>query len=506
MRTLLLPLVPALLLAPLRAEEVASDPTREAMRAGVVEIVVTYQDWNEHRPWEKLPPRSRRAAAVVVGPGRLLTTAQMVREATHIELRVDGTPRDATPVPVVVDMDLNLALLRVEDAAALAGLRPVELASNSPTSGTLWTARWRRQRVEAAASRVARLEVQRTRFGNLEHLFLSLRTDLAGGGWGEPIFHRGKLVGVTSSQDSRDQARAIPVEVLAPFLARATSPGPYPGFTAFGAVWQPQRDPVLAAHLGLPDPDRPRGVLLLEVPWGSTACGELRPRDLLLEVAGEALDSEGNYVDPLLGRLGFEHLLTARYPPGSRIPVKVLRAGEVLEVELEARTYPPAAGRIPRDRVGPPPFVLAGGLILRELDLAYLRTWGNKWATAAPLTLRNRARFEEDSQGPGRRRFVVLTDVLPAEYNVGYHGLAHQVVARVNGREVDGLDDVVEALRTPRGGVHVLELTPDGARGVVVLDAGSFPEADGEIRRRYGIEAPNRLPPPPPPGAGACAP
>ena len=45
------------------------------------------------------------------------------------------------------------------------------------------------------------------------------------------------------------------------------------------------------------------GVLIRQVPWGSSACGVLEPRDILISVDGRSIDAEGFYTDPRLGQL-----------------------------------------------------------------------------------------------------------------------------------------------------------------------------------------------------------
>ena len=54
--------------------------------AQVVSLVVTYQAWDQDRPWAKKNPQVRRAESVVVPGPYLLTTAFVMADATHIEV------------------------------------------------------------------------------------------------------------------------------------------------------------------------------------------------------------------------------------------------------------------------------------------------------------------------------------------------------------------------------------------------------------------------------------
>ena len=486
---------------PVPAEKI--DPASNDLYArGVVGLDVTFQKWNEDRPWAKRTPKARNATAVVVKGPYLLTSAEIVDHATLIRLTAQGRAPSVEPRIVRVDRDVNLALLAMDDPAAMKGLRPVPVAERTPTSSTLQTVRWRRQQLESAASRVTRLEVERGWGGRVEHAFLHMRTDMSGGGWAEPVFDDGKLVGITVSQSDQG-SRAIPAEIIHAFLERATAPGPYVGFPALGVFRQTNRDSAVSRYLG--QLDERRGILVRQVPWGSSGCGVLKPSDILLELDGQAIDVEGYYHHPRLGRLSLDQILVERYRPGDSIPVLVLRGGRELELEMTLRGYPAALDLIPSNREGPPPYVVAGGLVFRELDAPYLRSWGENWTRDAPVRLLTRRHLIQAGQTPDRRRIVLLKSVLPSAYNVGYQDLRDVIVDRINGRTIGGITDVVEALAAPSGEFHVFDLAPDSSRGQVVLDAATLDAATAEILDAYQVPEAVRLPGHPlPEGGGTC--
>jgi len=470
--------------------------------SSVVGLDVTYQLWDEDRPWAKRIPKHRKATAVLVEGSYLLTTAQMVDQATFIRLATFGRTRPVEPRVVRVAPDINLALLEIEDAATLETLTPAPVAAGTPTAGVLRTVRWSGQQLEASASRVIGFRVERSWGGRLDHAFLHMRTDMGSGGWGEPVFSDGELVGLTVSQ-KQQRSRAIPAEVLNAFLEQALAEGPMPGFPCMGISWQVNEDRALAAYLG--QQGEPRGVLIREVPWGSSACGVLEPRDLLLELGGHAIDAEGYYRHRQLGRLKLSHLVVEGYRPGDAVAARVLRGGEEIDVSITLRPYPAALDLVPARRDGPPPFVVAGGLVIRELDFPYLGTWGNDWDEAAPISLTTRYRMNRNGQSPERRRYVLVTQVLPVEYNVGYQAIRDAVIEEVNGRPIASIVDVVSALGEPRDGFHLIRLSPDSGREMVVLDAAGLDQATAEVMETYRVPEAVRLPPEPlPAGGGDC--
>ncbi len=487
---------------PARATTPAS---RDAYGASVVGLSVTYQDWDEDRPWAKRNPSARSASGVVVPGPYILVAAQMLADATLIRVEKFGRPTQAVPRIAFADPEVDLALLAVDDPGFFEGLAPVRLAPASPVEGTLRTVRWQDQQIESAASRVKRFRVAESFFGRLEHVFVELQTDLSGGGWSEPVFQDGRLVGLAISQQKDQRALAIPIEIIAEFLRRAREPASYSPFPVFGAKWQVNEDRALARYLG--QTGEPTGIVVRQVPWGGSACGVLQPRDILLSIDGVAIDGEGYYADPRFGQVRFANLLAGSHTAGDRVPVEVLRDGRVLDLEMTLRPYPVGDDLIPARRGDePPPYLVAGGLVFRELDADYLRSWGPDWPRKAPPHLVTRYVLDQEAQSPERRRIVLLSAVLPSEYNVGYQDLSDLPVARVNGRPIDSIPDVADALAHPEDGFDIIELEPNSQRARIVLDAAGLEAATAAILESYGIPAASRMPASPPPDPGPPCP
>lgn len=476
-------------------------PGRDSLQAGVVGLAVTHQGWDEQRPWAKTDPGVRRASGVVVPGPYVLTTSDIVGGATFIQVEKFGRPAQATVRLVRLDAEVGLALLAIDTEGFFSDLRPVELAEATPTDGTLQTVRWQDQQFESAASRVKRFRVAESEYGRLQHLFVEVQTDLQGGGWAEPVFHGQRLTGLTSSQDRDERAKVIPIEIVRTFLERATAAGEYRAFPVFGANWQINKDRALSAFLG--QQGEPRGVVIREVPWGTSACSAISPQDILLALDGVEIDAEGFYTHPRFGQILFPQLLVERFAAGDSVAATVLRGGQRLETTMKLRPYPVGVHLIPERRPhAAPPYLIVGGLVFRELDADYLRSWGTDWMVNAPADLKVRYHLEQDGQRPDRRRIVVLSSVLPAEYNIGYQDLSEMIVRELNGITIDGLDDIVGALAHPMNGFHVVAFEPNPSRLELTLDAATLDAATAEILATYDLPAARRLPDTPPPDGG----
>jgi S1-C subfamily serine protease len=318
--------------------------------ARVVALSVTQQSFDERRPWAKTHARTRGGSAVVVEGPLLLTEAHMIADATLIRVEKHGAPYQVPARVVHVDAEIDLALLAVDEPGFFDDLEAARVAAFVPTRGSARTVRWRNRQLEVSDGRVTSIEVKGNRYGTIEHAFLLLTTDLTGGGWSEPVFGDDELIGLTVAQEGQI-ASVVPAEIIGAYLTRARNGQAYRGFASISAGWQNNRDPALSSYLGLEG--RPRGVVITQIPWGSSACGVLEARDILLAVDGHPIDALGNYRHPRHGRLRFTHLAAAGHRPGDVVSVQVLREGKLLDLELELRRYPAQASLIPwrRDNV-----------------------------------------------------------------------------------------------------------------------------------------------------------
>jgi PDZ domain len=469
----------------------ARGAARQQFENGVVGLSITSQGWDADRPWAKSAPQSRFALGVVVDGKQILTTAQMIADATLIEAeKLGGSTRVEAHV-LRVDPEIDLALLGVDDPKFFSDLQPVPLAAGVPEDGSVQSVRWRTRQIEVSTSRVSRIEVQSSILGSVDHAFLLVTTDLRGGGWSEPVFADGKFIGLSVSQDDQ-MARVLPVDVIANFLSMARASGGYAGFAGFGARWQVNEDPAMSAWLGLAG--TPRGVLITGANWGGSACGVLQPRDILLSLDGHPIDGSGYYQHPRYGLLRFTNITTEGHKAGDKLPAEVWRDHKLVRLEMPLRPARAEGDLIPdRSAEEVPDYVVAGGLVLRELDGAYIRSWGDDWRRKAPIRLQMWYWLSSKDQEPDHRRVVVLSGVLPSDYNVGYHALSDVIVTAINGRPIDSIADVVEAFRHPDGDFQRLTLEPNGQMAEITLDARTFDQASKEILEAYRVPEAQRV-------------
>jgi len=470
--------------APAPAATVPS-ATNGHLRAGIVSVRVTGQDWNWRAPWEKQAPWTRTVTGLVVPERRILLASSAFGNHLLVEAQKLGSEDRTVARVELVDQEGPLALVAVDDPAFWEGLEPLPLAEHAPGEGDVTVLRWQRTGLLDSYPGTAR-QVRSGRHGLSQTSLLTLEIGASTDGLGESevVIAGGRVAGLVTGR-SGDAYAALAAPVLAHFLEGAAKGG-WRGFARAGLAWQDLTNPALRESLGL----RPgeTGIRLTRVAPHGSAGGILKPGDVVLELGGAKIDPTGYYEHPLYGRMLFALLFTDGRKPGDVLPVKVLREGERLSLDLTLRAMRPEQDRVPPYVFGRgPDYVIVGGLVFQELTRPYLGAWGD-WARRAPPRLLVAIDREPQEAGAEGQRIVLLSSVLPDAANLGYQELRDQIVARVNGRPVSGLDDLRQAFASPQGGFHVVELAAGQAAARLVLDAEEARAAAARIPREYGVE------------------
>ncbi len=141
-----------------------------------------------------------------------------------------------------------------------------------------------------------------------------------------------------------------------------------------------------------------------------------------------------------------------------------------------------------------PEYIVIGGFVIQQLTRDYLRVWGGDFAGKVPPHLYQYYRNHAFAPTDGRREIVVLTYVLPAEINLGYHGLGRLVISRFNGMAITCLADILVAKAlNPESPFDIIEFEQDSP--TVVIPRAKLESADAMIAQTYGISELSRVSP-----------
>jgi hypothetical protein len=474
-----------LLLASARADEPPASDAPDAA-AHMASLLVTAQDFDAFIPWRRRQPETREGYAVAVAPGRFVTTETLVRNHRLVELRPARSGRRIPVTVTISDPELNLALLEA-DGATDGLFEPLPVCAALPQDAVLGLVQFDDTRTpQRGDGRIVQVDMAPLPKAPLPSLTFRVLSGLNVQGEGAPALYDGALAGIVMAFDKESRIAAmIPYPVLARFLADAREQ-PYRGAPRAGFLWKPLVDPVRRRALGV---TAEGGIRVLACLPGTGAADTLRPDDVVLAWDGYPLDTLGYYADPDFGRLPFPYLIKGRRAAGERGAARIVRGGSVTNVSVDLSVYRDDAAYIPENITGAEePFVVEGGLVLRELTGHALKARGSDWPRRADARLAHLYLTRRHAPPEPGARVVILGAVLPDPINIGYQEgrFRDRVVEAVNGEAIRNLADV-KRIRDRDG---VLTRVRLHAMGVdLVLDADALPEANARIAEAYRIPA-----------------
>ncbi len=175
--------------------------------------------------------------------------------------------------------------------------------------------------------------------------------------------------------------------------------------------------------------------------------------------------------------------------------MEIWRDGKSVEIEVPVTNFKASDMLVPYYEYDKrPEYIVTGGFVIQKLTRNYLAMWGEGFAGKVPPHLYQYYRNHAFGPSDERREIVVLTYVLPAEINLGYHRLGRLVISRFNGMPITCLADVLAAKAlNPDGPFDVIEFEQDNP--TVVIPRADLAAGDAMIKQAYGIRELSRVGP-----------
>jgi S1-C subfamily serine protease len=471
------------------AEAVTAAPATPAdVKSSVIRINSTQQSWNPWQPWEKNPPRRRRALAAIVAPQRVLTTSELVADATYLELEsADGT-RFARAKVIAVDYEANLALLgpaaEKEGEVLFAGTVPFAITTPPKIGNTLEILQLEDNGLTLLTPGILQsIDITASFLPGPGFLTYMVKASMqnAASSYSLPVLCGGKLAGVLISYDVKDQlCDVVSTDIVTRFLKEAAN-DKYMGFPSLGVTIARTEDASLRQWLKLADDQG--GLYIHSVRKGGAAdAAGMKQGDVLLAVDGQAIDRRGYYAHPNYGSLSWGHLIRGEKSTGDAVVLSVLRDGTPMDLKATLTREEESARLVPShlfDRA--PNYLLKGGLVFQELSRAILEGFGEDWQSRAPLNLLD-AYKNPDKYEASMERVVFLSGVIPTPATVGYERLRNLIVHKVNGQEIKNMKTLMAAFASNPNELHSIEFTEENL--TVYLDDTVTTSVDAQLLER----------------------
>jgi S1-C subfamily serine protease len=456
----------------------------DGLESALVEVSVAVQEFDPFLPWQHKEPVVRRGYGILVGNSQVLTTENLVRNATLIELRRPRTGEKIAASIELSDCQVDLALLKTidtnnnmaESAALMAEhvdrTNAVEILQFDETSN-----------IQRGKAQIVNISVSELPTAPYPSLIFSLLTDLNVNGEGAMVTVDGKVAGLIISYDPGTRVgRMLPYPMIKRFLDDALKPQ-YAGFATAGVIWTPLVDPVKRSYLGVTQTGK--GILVLSCLPGTGAAAALKPNDVVLAWDSKGVDNLGYYDDAEFGRLGFAHLIKGRREPGEVAPVTIIRDRAEQTIDVKFDRWVDSSALIPEDVTGEQAeYLVEGGFIFRELTARYLRAHGGDWQQSVDARIVHLYMTQRYSPSQPGEHVVILAGVLPDTINIGYQHMQNQIVTGINGKPVLNMADVFRIMDAD-GDIKRVTLKSIGVD--LVLDDKQLPIANQRIADLYRV-------------------
>ena len=456
-----------------------------SMEKSVVKITTYIHLPDFDSPWKKDKVQTRHHLGTVVDGGRILVSAGAVGYATLLEMTRFGRSEKVPLRISFVDYAVNLAVLVPENPGVLKGMQPLRPGNDlriGDQAVLLMGHRARRTVQMPVRLREVGIRQTSTSYYSYTHYFFESRQK-SGLGWSEPVIKNGRLVAMVSGLGG-DLVFAIPARVIRHFLEDLGQP-PYRGFARLGLGFRRLASPWVRRWLKAEDATD--GIMVTRVGESSPFLGKVQKNDILLSVDGKTISDSGSYRHPVWGDISFVDLISA-YHGGDTVKIAVLRQGQKLTLESTLRRYHPGDDLVPAMRFSPEPHLIFGGLVLQELNMGYLASWGKNWKYNAPDEMLYLWRFQKFPDKKPGDRVMILSRVLADAHNKGYEGNGNLIVEKVNNHPVHSIQDLRAALAAgvpDRPGLARFTFAYGG--GDIILAYKGMADAHQRISRNYDI-------------------
>lgn len=457
--------------------------------ASLVRITTTSVEPDYIQPWSGGRVGGGSGSGFIISGNRILTNAHVISNARFIAVSREGDPR-VVPARVLHEAhDCDLALLTVDDPRFFLGVKPLEFGGIPAIESTVSVYGYPigGDRLSVTRGVVSRIDfLPYSHSGVDAHLTVQIDAAINPGNSGGPVLQDGKVVGVAFQGFSGDVAQnvgyMIPTPVIRRFL-QDVADGSYDRYMDVALSYHPLHNRAMREALGVPGDDR--GVFVGEVYGRGSSDGLIFPGDVLLEIDGLPIASDGT-IEMDGERMEMAEVVERKFK-GENVVFKVLRNGKehTVTVPLEApwpfSLQANAYGERPR-------FLVFAGLVFQPVDANFMRAHN-------PDDLRLRHvfdafithRFFEE-----REEIVVLSSVLADPVNAYAGEARYGIVDKVNGQKIRSLKELASAL-DENGEYVVIEMVGPGRP--LVFSRAEAEAARPRITARYAVQEERNLEP-----------
>lgn len=457
----------------------------ETMKDSIVYLEVSKHPYDLREPWKHGDITVEWACACAVGEYQVITTAESVADHTYLKALKSGQNEFIGAKIEIVDYETNLCLIQLDPNQLDKPLKPLQFNENY-RKGEEVDCYWLsfENSINNGRGFLDKVDVQKTQTSDTKYLRYIVADSSQRTSFGEVYCIESSPIGIACWANSDNETGLIPAEIINGFLTRIRN-GDYMGFGKVGFAVSELLNPAMRSFLKMPGSLK-NGVYVVDVYNLGTGHDILEKDDVILAIDGNAIDPYGRFMHPKYERLLFDHLITGK-SVGESIVFEIWRNGEKIEIRTDVKNFKTFEMLVPYNEFdSQPEFIVTAGFVLQKLTREYLMEFGRDMAGNAPSHLYQYYLDFAYKPTPERHSIVILSYVLPTQFNIGYANLRYMVVGKFNGMKISSLEDVLKAQKlNPDSKYDVIELELDSP--VIVIERGQIDMANMFIQKNYGV-------------------
>ena len=467
----------------------AADNSAAAIENSVVKVFATMRYPDPFRPWTKQAPSEVSASGVVIEGKRILTNAHVVLYASQVQIQANGAGDKIPATVLAVAPGIDLAVLQLDDPAFFAAhpavlrasdlprIKDPVLAYGFPTGGTS---------LSITKGIVSRIEFVPYNFP-VSGLRIQIDAAINPGNSGGPAIAGDRMIGLAFSKlggDAQNIGYIIPNEEVDLFL-KDIADGRYDGKPAMYDELQTLENPALREYLKL---DKTVEGMVVHRSYKSDASYPLKEWDVITHIGDAPIDNQGMIMLTKDLRVSFGYLIQ-RLAKNGKLPLTVVRAGKMLQVELPVSAEHPTL--VADLHGGYPPYFIYGPLVFSTASWQMVSGVESNAGTTRLLGFLKSPLVTRAFDAPDaelEELVVISSPFFPHKLANGYSNPAGSVVYSINGTRIRSLRQLVALLRDLKDPFVTIEFDQKGGEALVFSRAAMVAATD-EILTDNGVRA-----------------
>ncbi len=459
--------------------------TPEQVLSSLVKITVQSNPVDLFSPWQNTGVRGFQGSGVIIDGNRILTAAHVIEDAVSIEVKRQGQTRKYEAEVSIIGDECDLAILTVDEPIFFKDAVPMLLGKTPKIEDAVKAYGFPEggDSVSATSGIVSRIELSTYTHSWRQLLIAQIDAAINDGNSGGPVVSGGKLAGIAMQtlREAENIGYIVPAAVIDHFL-KDVEDGKFDGFPRVGVMVQSVENKAQREKYGLAEEET--GVLITAIGFGSSAYGVLEKEDVLLEIDGEIIAEDRTVQVDGIGRIGLSYMVQSRQV-GESVSLKVLRDGKRLIRKVKLKNTPNLVpGNFNNNNRT---YFIVGGLVFQPATIMYgfYSEYNNEESDWKTLEMSHYTYFH-NQRTKKRDQLILLSKVLPASVNRGYHDMRPLIVTSVQGqfpRDIKQLVEIIEKSREP-----YLKLIMETGE-VVIIDLERARKEQKKILKLHNIPA-----------------